>query len=110
LGNQISKQLLESTKLGVVILYAGSRSGEDISFQPAHAESRVIPVKIDQTKPDDIRALVSRVKKEQGYASIVVANAGVAEVDVTPEIVKRTFDTNYHGAKNVRRLLLVCLD
>ena len=97
LGLEVARKLLDQP----VLLYGTSRSGDHIPLKPLNAEARLDVLKFDQSKPEDISALVERVKEEQGSVDLLIVNAGFNTLESTPEAVKKIFDINFHGATQV---------
>ena len=62
---------------------------------------RALPIRCDVTKDGDIEAAMLACNEQLGPASVVIANAGFAVsgpfVDLTPDDVRRQFETNVLG-------------
>ena len=73
----------------------------EVSKELSKFGSKVIPVKADVTKIDDIKKMVSRTLREFNKIDILVNNAGIAAVasaeDMTSEEWQSVIDTNLTG-------------
>lgn len=73
----------------------------ELSKELSKFGSKVIPVKADVTKIDDIKKMVSRTLREFNKIDILVNNAGIAAVasaeDMTSEEWQSVIDTNLTG-------------
>jgi NAD(P)-dependent dehydrogenase (short-subunit alcohol dehydrogenase family) len=64
-------------------------------------------VKLDVTKPEEVRAAIAETTKEFGRIDFVVNNAGYGSMgaieEITDEQFRRQFETNFFGAVSVTR-------
>ena len=86
------------------MLYAVSRSGINLGFQPKHASVSVEYGQLDLAQPDSMSALAARIKGEQSGCDVLINNAGIYHymMDPTTEQRREMIDVNYRGT------LLVC--
>ncbi|OSC29244.1 short-chain dehydrogenase [Mycobacterium vulneris] len=67
----------------------------------ADGDGKVVPIRCDVTRPDQVTGMVDRVIAELGGIDIAVCNAGVIDVvpilDMSPEEFQRIQDTNVTG-------------
>lgn len=72
-----------------------------------YPSSQFLAIRLDVSKPLDIKDAFSQAKTAFGRVDVVFSNAGygiLGEVEATPEEEARTmFDTNFWGAANVGR-------
>ena len=70
-------------------------------------------VRLDVTKPEEVRAAISEAVKEFGRIDVVVNNAGYGAVgaleEYSDEQLRRQFETNFFGAVDVTRAALPVL-
>src|SRR5919199_2416430 len=70
-------------------------------------------VRLDVTKPEEVRAAVGEAVKEFGRIDVVVNNAGYGSIgaleEFTDEQLRRQFETNFFGAVDVTRAALPLL-
>ena len=70
-------------------------------------------VRLDVTKPEEVRAAVGEAVKEFGRIDVVVNNAGYGSIgaleEFTDEQLRRQFETNFFGAVDVTRAVLPLL-
>jgi NAD(P)-dependent dehydrogenase (short-subunit alcohol dehydrogenase family) len=81
-------------------VYAGARDPESV----AAADSRVVPVRLDVTQPEQIQAAA----EQTGDVDLLVSNAGITcqvPILATPDIgdFRRTMEVNYFGTMNLLR-------
>ncbi|TBC98788.1 SDR family NAD(P)-dependent oxidoreductase [Rhizobium ruizarguesonis] len=78
-----------------------SRGVANPSLRPPRPSRNIAGVQADLTKHDDLDDLYARIKSEKGGLDIVIANAGMVELqtisDATPEHFDKTFITNARG-------------
>ena len=78
---------------------------DDLAKQ--YPEDRLLILKLDVTKPEEIAAVMNTVQHKFGRIDVVFNNAGFGvggEVESIPEAVARAqLDTNFWGAVNVSK-------
>ena len=98
IGAGIVRKLAEQGAHVVFSYNSNKEAAEKIVSETSALNSKVIAVKADVTKPDDVNALFARATEEFDKIDILVNNAGVftfQPIDVvTPEEVTRLFTTN----------------
>jgi NAD(P)-dependent dehydrogenase (short-subunit alcohol dehydrogenase family) len=106
-------------KLGIAVVL-GCRDlakGRDAAEQlRAHGIRDVEAVRFDVTQPEDHRAIYQHLEKTYGKLDILVNNAGIwlegapggpnSAPDVTPDILKKTFETNFFALVALTQVLL----
>ena len=72
-----------------------------------HSSNRLLILKLDVTKPDEILTAFAKGKEVFGKIDVVFNNAGwaiVGDLEATPEDeARKMFDTNFWGSANVSR-------
>jgi NAD(P)-dependent dehydrogenase (short-subunit alcohol dehydrogenase family) len=97
LGKAFVHELLDH---GARRVYAGARNPETVDFK----DERVIPIRLDITSPDDLRAAVLRC----GDVSVVINNAGAmlrSPLLASPDVsaARNEMEVNYFGTLAVCR-------
>ena len=92
---------------GVAKLYAGARNPAQL---PAFNDARVVPLKLDITKPADVSAAV----KAAGDVDLLVNNAGVAKagniMTSSAEDLAGDMDINYYGTVRMMQAFAPALE
>lgn len=98
-----------------MIVYLGSRDpgkGQDAVAQ-LKGEGDIRLVALDVTNEATLRAAVDMITSEHGKLDVLVNNAGATlagpVLDVTPEIVHESFETNCHGPVRLTQLAVPLL-
>jgi NAD(P)-dependent dehydrogenase (short-subunit alcohol dehydrogenase family) len=101
IGRAYVEELLAA---GASKIYAAARKPESLEQLVAEGNGRIIPVALDVTKPDQIKALALA----HSDTTLVVNNAGIASFegliharDISP--AKQEMETNYFGTLNMIR-------
>lgn len=99
LGKAIVEQLIEK---GAAKIYAGSRNKENLKDLVAKYGNKIIPVELDVTKEDTIKAVAEQIDQ----LDILINNAGVMSTgtllsDDTVSSLKRNLDVNVWGVLNL---------
>ncbi len=85
----------------VAIAARHSEALEEVAAQLEAVGGRVVPIRCDVTRPDQVDSMLSRVTAELGGIDIAVCNAGIISVtpmlDMPPEEFQRIQDTNVTG-------------
>jgi NAD(P)-dependent dehydrogenase (short-subunit alcohol dehydrogenase family) len=86
-----------------VILYAASRAGKDLHFNPnASTGSQVKYPKLDITDKESIQRLVAEIQSSENGIDALINNAGVnVDQQYSLENVNLTLATNYDGTLSV---------
>jgi NAD(P)-dependent dehydrogenase (short-subunit alcohol dehydrogenase family) len=89
---------------GAEKVYAAARDVDSLGPVVELGAGRVVPVRLDVTKPEQIAAAAS----ETGDVDLVVSNAGITcqtPILATPDIddFRRTMEVNYFGTMNLLR-------
>jgi NAD(P)-dependent dehydrogenase (short-subunit alcohol dehydrogenase family) len=102
LGRALVGQLLER---GAETVYAAARNIEAL---PKH--ERVVPVRLDITRPEDVTAAAARVDS----LDLLINNAGLlvssGVVDGQLDAIERDMQTNYFGTLAITRALLPAIE
>lgn len=95
-------QVLASTNQEPMVLYAASRKGVDLGMKPASPKTIFKYPRLDIADPSSIRSFAEAVRADHANVDVLINNAGVNfDLEYSPENVRRTLDTNYHGTLNV---------
>lgn len=104
-----------SSGIGRKVAQAYLQAGADVAIAARNIEAleriagelapdgdcKVVPIRCDVTRPDQVAAMVDRVIAELGGIDVAVCNAGVIDVvpilDMSPEEFQRIQDTNVTG-------------
>lgn len=104
-----------SSGIGRKVAQAYVQAGADVAIAARNVEAleriagelaadgagKVVPIRCDVTRPDQVTVMVDRVIAELGGIDIAVCNAGVIDVvpmlDMSPEEFQRIQDTNVTG-------------
>jgi NAD(P)-dependent dehydrogenase (short-subunit alcohol dehydrogenase family) len=70
----------------------------------AHGKGTAIGVVADVSSSDDVKNLIDSTVEQLGPLSVMIANAGIAQVlpvlELTSSDVRKIFDVNFHGVFN----------
>lgn len=105
-GRELAKLTLkQGYKVGVA-----SRNTDDVKdIVEAYSET-ALAVKLDVTKPDEIKSAVEQVKQKFGRVDVLVNNAGIGYFGAVEESeddeVRRMFEINYFGLANMTKEVL----
>lgn len=104
-----------SSGIGRKVAQAYVQAGADVAIAARNVEAlqriaaelaadghgKVVPIRCDVTRPDQVTGMVDRVIAELGGLDVAVCNAGVIDVvpmlDMSPEQFQRIQDTNVTG-------------
>jgi NAD(P)-dependent dehydrogenase (short-subunit alcohol dehydrogenase family) len=105
-GRELARHVLS---LGDSVAVA-SRNPEDVADIVSGHESRALAVKLDVTKPQEVKASVEKTLKQFGHIDVLVNNAGIgyfgAVEESEDEEVRRMFEINVFGlAAMIREVL-----
>lgn len=91
-------------------VFAFGRNADALAALEAAHPGKVIAVRGDVTRPDDLRKLVETVMKSTDAIDILVPNAGIARVvsfeDSTADAFSEQFSVNLFGAAETARLFV----
>jgi NAD(P)-dependent dehydrogenase (short-subunit alcohol dehydrogenase family) len=108
-GRELAAELLENGHRVV----ATARKTEAVADLAERYPDQVRAVKLDVTKPEDVRAAIDEAVAEFGRIDVVVNNAGYGSMGAVEEYsddqIRRQFDTNFFGALDVTRAALPVL-
>lgn len=104
LGRAMTEHVLAKGDIAIATL----RKPEALSdLASKHGPSKLLVLKLDVTKPDEIKAVFAKVKETFGRLDVVHNNAGyssLGEIEGTPDDVARgIFETNFWGSTNVAK-------
>jgi NAD(P)-dependent dehydrogenase (short-subunit alcohol dehydrogenase family) len=89
------------------IVVAAMRTTSALDALKAVHGDRLLVLKCDVTKPEDVRKVFHQTIETFGRCDVVLNNAGyliLAEIEGTPdEAAKQLFDVNFWGAVNVSK-------
>lgn len=105
-GRELAKEILKSGhRAGVA-----SRNTDDVKDIIAEFPDTAIAVKLDVTKPDEIKAAVKQVKEKFGQVNVLVNNAGIGYFGAIEESeeaeVRRMFEINFWGLAHITNEVL----
>ena len=113
IGREIARQL---GARGITVLLGArdARRGEEAAAELRAGGADAHPVLLEVTDDASVQAAVATVTKEYGRLDILVNNAGIAIDDapasqVSPDILRRTYDTNVFGLVAVTQAFLPLL-
>jgi NAD(P)-dependent dehydrogenase (short-subunit alcohol dehydrogenase family) len=104
-----------SSGIGKHVAQAYLEAGADVAIAARHSDAlqrvagelaaagdgRVLPVRCDVTRPDEVTDMLDRVTAELGGVDIAVCNAGIiavqAMLDMSPDEFQRIQSTNVNG-------------
>lgn len=87
-----------------MVLYAASRKGQDLGLKPASPKTILKYSKLDIADPSSIQNFAKSVQTDHKNVGVLINNAGVnLDLEYSPENVRRTLETNYHGTLNVSK-------
>jgi sorbose reductase len=104
-----------SSGIGKEVARAYLQAGADVALAARHfealervageiagaGEGKVVPIRCDVTRPDDVAGMLDRVTAELGGVDVAVCNAGIVAVEgmleMAPEEFQRIQSTNVNG-------------
>lgn len=100
-GRELAKlTLAQGYRVGVA-----SRNTDDVKDIVENYPETAIALKLDVTKPDEIKTSVAQVKEKFGRVDVLVNNAGIGYFGAVEESeddqVRRMFEINYFGLANM---------
>ena len=105
-GRELAKYVLESGHKAVV----ASRDTEDVKDIVADHPGSSIAVKLDVTKPDEVKSSVEQAIKKFGRIDVLVNNAGIGYFGAIEESeedeVRRMFEINFWGLAHMTQAVL----
>ena len=105
-GRELAEELLEQGHKVV----ATARKPESLNDLATKFPETARSVKLDVTKPDEVRAAIAEAVKEFGRIDVVVNNAGYGLIGAVEEAsidqIRHQFETNVFGALDVIRAVL----
>ena len=105
-GRILTQQLLEKGETVV----ATARKPEKLDDLVTNYPDRVLAVRLDVTKPQEVREAVNKAIKTFGRIDVLINNAGYgmmgAVEEVTDAEVRQQYETNVFGALDVMRSVL----
>jgi len=105
-GRELAKEVLA---LGNRVAVA-SRNTADVQDIVAGYPDTAITVKLDVTKPNEIKAATQQIKDKFGRVDVLVNNAGIGYFGAIEESeedeVRRMFEINFFGLANVTNAIL----
>ncbi|OBG33246.1 short-chain dehydrogenase [Mycobacterium alsense] len=100
IGKEVARAYLEAGAQ-VAIAARHSEALEAVAAELAGAGGRVVPVRCDVTRPDQVDEMLERVTAELGGVDVAVCNAGIISaapmLEMPPEEFQRIQDTNVTG-------------
>ncbi len=105
-GRELAKLTLkQGYRVGVA-----SRNTDDVKDIVEGYPETALAVKLDVTKPDEIKSAVEQVKQKFGRVDVLVNNAGIGYFGAVEESeddeVRRMFEINYFGLVNMTKEVL----
>jgi NAD(P)-dependent dehydrogenase (short-subunit alcohol dehydrogenase family) len=105
-GRELAKEVLKAGyKAGVA-----SRNTDDVKDIIAEYPDTAVAVKLDVTKPDEIKSAVKQVKEKFGQVDVLVNNAGIGYFGAIEESeedeVRRMFEINFWGLAHITNEVL----
>lgn len=105
-GRELAKLTLQQGyRVGVA-----SRNTDDVKDIVENYPETALAVKLDVTKPDEIKSAVEQVKQKFGRVDVLVNNAGIGYFGAVEESeddeVRRMFEINYFGLANMTKEVL----
>jgi NAD(P)-dependent dehydrogenase (short-subunit alcohol dehydrogenase family) len=105
-GRILAEQLLERGE----IVVATARKPEQLEDLATTYPDRVLAIRLDVTKPSEVREAVDRAIAQFGKIDVLVNNAGYGTMgaieEVTDTEVRQQYETNVFGALDVIRAVL----
>ncbi|MFM0757380.1 oxidoreductase [Paraburkholderia strydomiana] len=106
LGLAIARSILDAGHQVV----ATARNPEQITTQLGDYGSRLLAVKLDVTRPEEVDAAVAAARQTFGGVDVLVNNAGYGQLgwfeNTSDEQIRNQFETNVFGAMHVTRAVL----
>lgn len=105
-GRELAKEVLAGGYKAAV----ASRNTDDVKDIIEAYPETAIPVKLDVTKPDEIKAAIEQITQKFGTIDVLVNNAGIGYFGAIEESeedeVRRMFEINFFGLANVTKAVL----
>ena len=105
-GRELAKLVLDTGHKAVV----ASRKTEDVEDLVEEFPDTAIAVKLDVTKPDEIKSSIEEAISKFGQIDVLVNNAGIGYFAAIEESeddeVRRMFEINFWGLANMTRAIL----
>lgn len=109
-GKGIGKSIAATLAMNGAIVYAIERSNGDIALwsKDIVSEHKIIPITADITDYSCVKAIILRMKKEQGKIDVVVNNAGIEFNErigmISDENMRLMFEVNVYAMVNIIQL------
>ena len=105
-GRELAIEVLKSGQKAAVT----ARNPDDIKAIVADYPDTAIALKLDVTKPDEIKAAVANTIAKFGYIDVLVNNAGIGYFGAIEESeeaeIRRMFEINFFGLANMTKAVL----
>lgn len=105
-GRELAKEVLASGYKAAV----ASRNTDDVKDIVADYPETAIPIKLDVTKPEEIKAAIEQITQKFGTIDVLVNNAGIGYFGAIEESeedeIRRMFEINFFGLANVTKAVL----
>lgn len=105
-GRELAKEVLAGGYKAAV----ASRNTDDVKDIVEAYPETAIAVKLDVTKPDEIKAAIEQITQKFGTIDVLVNNAGIGYFGAIEESeedeVRRMFEINFFGLANVTKAVL----
>lgn len=108
IGFEIVKKLVQDSPSNSTTILLGSRDlkrGQD-AYSQLNSPFNVHVIELDTSSQESINHAINEIKEKYGgQLDVVINNAGISSTEITVDIARELFKTNYYGVKTLNECL-----